>query len=808
MRKLIWWGPILLTAALAAHAAEVFYQNDFETHCDVVYWASAAQVQVDGIGLSTEDPAAGQHCAKIAFHVLKGGGWCYFKIPLDVKIDPAKTYVVDAMVKVQTTGSGRVSFGHSYYNMPPGQPEVQGNTPSAGACNEPGKWCHLVSKDVGAAFRESAEMAGWTADCLGRFDALYVHTEGNQEGDQVTVWLDDVKFREATAEDQARLEKEKRPFEYTPPAYPAVENASPWGCCGSLEGYAGRLGVPLEVEAAVVARQWAQFGYDMSVRPGGMVMAPGDAKAEDYLGQFLDLNARYGLRVMPSTYLTNYYNRKVPRDQCEAAITRVVTRFRNHPALLAWWMIDEPMPNVDDCENQWLWGKQRFEALDKQHPALGAFCIPEAVAMYSQYTQVSLIDCYPLVGGRGRPLGEAATVARWCELSWRRGGRRLWAVPQAFGELGGWRLPMRADLRLMCFQYLSRGASGFIPYYYSMEPAWITGYGHNGLVDMYGTPTHLGEEMGALADTLMPLSPLLLPVRWQGEQTAARITCAIGENKKPVLDLSVLTGKPYDLIVVCNLDPTGPRQGTLAVKPSPGRALYDLRTLKPVKPGAGAAVPVDLQPGNAAIFLRGTAQSFAAAQATMLSRRVQFSQRQLAGLTREAAANGVAPGWGAAMTRAAALAKQGKYGEALTLGRQTRASLEMALRAVPGRQSCQERYDRARQALSRSSRALEVWVLDRWPETERSGKMNQMRAAEPNLGACIDTLIELARCEHLLSYALLTGKAPAHEAAYADLEALAAQVEGGVNEFVAKQSALVVDQEQLKRLAAAVADLK
>jgi hypothetical protein len=83
-----------------------------------------------------------------------------------------------------------------------------------------------------------------------------------------------------------------------------------------------------------------------------------------------------------------------------------------------------------------------------------------------------------------------------------------------------------------------------------------------------------------------------------------------------------------------------------------------------------------------------------------------------------------------------------------------------------------------------------------------------MRTEEPNLGAYIDAFKELARCEHLLDYALITGKAPAHAAAYADLAALAAQVEDGVTGFVARQSALTLDQEQLKRLTTAMADLK
>ena len=41
MRRLIWIVAIIL-AAVSAQAAEVYYQNDFESKCDVLYWAAAA----------------------------------------------------------------------------------------------------------------------------------------------------------------------------------------------------------------------------------------------------------------------------------------------------------------------------------------------------------------------------------------------------------------------------------------------------------------------------------------------------------------------------------------------------------------------------------------------------------------------------------------------------------------------------------------------------------------------------------------------------------------------------------------------
>lgn len=803
----------LLCFGIAACADPVCYQNDLEQSCDAVYWASACSVEVDGISLTDESPYAGQRCAKISYHVTDGSGWCYFRIPIEVKVDPAKAYVVEAAVRFETAGGTRVGFGHSWYHMPPGQPEVQGNWASAGMCSEPGKWCLLRSADVAESYRSMALSAGWPEDCPGRFEAVYVHTDGNSAGDKVTIWLDSVQFREANDEDRARWEREKHPFDYVPPPYPGVEDATPWGCCGSLAGYAGRLNIPLEVEAALVARRWAELGFDTSLVAGGMVRAPGSAEDEDHLGGFLDLNHRYGLRLLPSAYLTGYYDRKVPREECEAAITRVVTRFRDHPALLAWWMIDEPMPDIDEIGNQWIWGKQRFEALDAKHPALGAFCSADAVSAYSQYTQVSLIDCYPLTQVGGKPQGDPLAAARWCELSWRRGARRIWAVQQAFGELGGWRLPTRSELRLMSYLYLSRGTSGFIPYYYSMEPAWMTGSGHNGLTDLFGAPTHLGAEIKDLADTVVPLCPLLLPVRWQddaiGAAPRARVECEQDQRGRPVLDVSFLSGRPgpdgYGLVVVCNLDVDGARSGKLSVAQEEGRSLHDLRRLRPAEVQTDGSVPLTLGPGEAAVFMSASPQAFARAKETVLARRLELRQRQLAGLTREAEANGLSPdGWRDALVQVQALAERSDYARAIALTTHTHRELQSALRQIPGRQACQAQYESATAALSRASRVLEVWTLARWPEPERAGKVAAMREDEPSLGSCIDGLTELARCQHLLGYALLTGGGPRRASAYADLAALAVQAEEGVRRFITDNTPLALDAARLSRLKAAV----
>lgn len=745
------WTLALLGCSLAR--SEVYYQNNFEEACPLVFWASSAKVKVHEIGLATYDPYEGKRCAKISFEVLSGQGWCYFKIPFDLNIENTKTYVLEAAIKYQSTNPAvRVGFGHSWWHMPqPPKKPVQGNGPSAGYTATPGRWALLAGHELAAAFREAATTAGFGPECKCRFDALYVHTEGIKPGDKVTVWVDSVCLRSATEADALRWQKEKRPVEYTPPPYPKVEDTCPWGVCGSLEFHDGLARVPFEIEAAIAAHSWAEFGFDTSLRAGGMVMAPGNPKSEDYLGQFLDIHHKYGIRCLPSTYLTGYYNRHIPKEQCESAIRRVVPRYRNHPALLAWWMIDEPLTPIEDVRDHWVWGKQIFESLDPEHPALGAFCCLPAVKLYSQYTQVALIDCYPLQGTPQKPTGSAITIAKWLEQAWECGARRIWAVPQAFGELPPWRIPTPAELRLMTWLYLSRGSTGFLFYAYTSSPAWVSGHGHSGLVDIFGLTTAMGEEVKRLAQILPALCPVLLRVRWS-PTSEVRVECEMLPDGNPVFDTGFLKGAQYDIVVISNLDTAAPRRGRVIVPSRQGNSIYDLRRLEPVAIDAGA-VPLQLDPGDAAVLLLGDQKAFDAAKAVMLERKQAVVKRQAQAASARAAMDSL----------------------------------------------CATRLAKATTALSRASRNLELYVLRTWPSETQADRLKAMRANAVLMGH-VNALKEMLHCQHLLFYALLVQKTRGIESVYQDFEPLAEAVERGVAAFVEQGAPPLLDSAKTKQV--------
>jgi hypothetical protein len=792
-------------------ATRVYYENDFENRCDIVYWDSAVKVVVDEIGLSEESPYKGKRCGKIVFHVTEAsnrGDWAYFKIPIDVPVEPQATYIVEAALKYESSNRDtRVGFGNSWWHMPgEGKAPIQGNSTYAGTASEPGKWFLLQSRDVGEPFRQFGEDLGFGRDCPGKLDALYVGTFGNKPGDKVTVWVDEARMRAVTDADRKRWDWEKHPSDYVAPPYPGVEATCPWGVCGSLEGHAGRLGVPLEIEAAVTARAWARMGFDTALRAGGMVSVPLSKEGEDYLGRFLDVHQAHGVACLPSTYLTGYYNRAVPRDECAEAIKRVVTRYRKHPALLAWWMIDEPDAILPTLKDQWIWGKEQFEALDREHPALGAFCYPEAVEMYSQYTQVALIDCYPLAGTREKPVGDAMSVANWLERAWARGAKRIWAVPQAFGETGPWRLPTPEEVRLMTYLYLARGSTGYLYYFCQPEPAWMCGYGHRGLIDLVGVPTEMGEEVERLAETVAPVCEVLLGVRW-GPGGAVKVACETGPDKRPVMDAALLRGKEYDVAIVTNRDTVKAREGKLWVGAGRGTRLHDLRGLRPAKVGADGAVAVTLEPGDAAILLSADTQAYAKVRDVVLKRRSALLRRATMPMLEEARADGISTQAPEAAVDEAKRAEAAKdYGRAWMAWRKARRSAEAALDGDARRAACERPLERGTRALSRASRALEVWVLA--GPCKAGGDALALMQKDAALTSHVKALTELARCQHLLRYEVMTGRFDGTAGACEDLAALAEQAETGVAGFIGKQAPANIDTERMGHLREHVAGVK
>lgn len=150
-------------------------------------------------------------------------------------------------------------------------------------------------------------------------------------------------------------------------------------------------------------------------------------------------------------------------EQEVAYVTDKVLRFKDHPALLAWYSNDEFEPG-------WLTSlKSRqdlMERLDPQHPTWTVMFQVDVLDRYVGTYDNLGTDPYPVPSGN---LGRATTDTL-AALRPTRGLRPAWQVPQAMdwkwfrGGNATDRYPTRAELRTMSWQMIAAGANGLIYY--------------------------------------------------------------------------------------------------------------------------------------------------------------------------------------------------------------------------------------------------------------------------------------------------------------------------------------------------------
>ncbi len=143
-----------------------------------------------------------------------------------------------------------------------------------------------------------------------------------------------------------------------------------------------------------------------------------------------------------------------------------VSQFRDHPALLAWYLNDELgleyLPRLE-AHQQWL------EELDPHHPTWVVLYQVEQVNQYARTFDVIGTDPYPI------PEYSSRRAAAWTRQTVQgvRGARPVWMVPQVFNwgtyrsdpqEKAGLRPPTLAEMRSMAWQCLVHGAKGLIFY--------------------------------------------------------------------------------------------------------------------------------------------------------------------------------------------------------------------------------------------------------------------------------------------------------------------------------------------------------
>jgi hypothetical protein len=180
---------------------------------------------------------------------------------------------------------------------------------------------------------------------------------------------------------------------------------------------------------------------------------------------FLDRAQANGLKVLLE--MGGLVDSKVHTEAIEAH----VQAFKNHPALLAWYVRDEPSPGQHAVVRE---AAELFQRLDRAHPTYLVSCSPGDFAVQAQFADIFAVDPYPLPGG---PL---AMVAQWADAAWKatRGRRPVWLIPQAFDSTSyerqpperGANPPTPAQERCMVYLSLVHGAKGIVWYTWDDGP--------------------------------------------------------------------------------------------------------------------------------------------------------------------------------------------------------------------------------------------------------------------------------------------------------------------------------------------------
>lgn len=180
---------------------------------------------------------------------------------------------------------------------------------------------------------------------------------------------------------------------------------------------------------------------------------------------YMDRCAQVGVKVQygVNSLIGSGHNGDKGLDKTEeeklALLKSEVLAFKDHPALLSYYINDEPdgqgrPPAILEA------AYQLIHELDPYHPVSIVFMMPQKANDYKNTMDIAMTDPYPIPGPADKVMDDLTqyTTAYQYEKS-------VWLVPQAFGGQEMWnREPTGAEIRLMTYMGLIGGAKG-IQYY-------------------------------------------------------------------------------------------------------------------------------------------------------------------------------------------------------------------------------------------------------------------------------------------------------------------------------------------------------
>jgi hypothetical protein len=188
--------------------------------------------------------------------------------------------------------------------------------------------------------------------------------------------------------------------------------------------------------------------------------------------------------VYEKAYLTKGRRDKLLQKEIEA--------FRDHPALLSWYIADEPA-GQGIPPGELLPVYKMIKELDPYHPVTMVFMHAGMAVEYSDVTDIVMTDPYPVPHGDIREVG--ASTAMLHDVFFPE--KPVWIVPQAFGGNEYWeREPTRQELRAMTYLAIVNNAMG-VQYFIRQGP------------NVFPKSTIAWNECGAMALEVAEITPYL-----------------------------------------------------------------------------------------------------------------------------------------------------------------------------------------------------------------------------------------------------------------------------------------------------------
>jgi hypothetical protein len=160
--------------------------------------------------------------------------------------------------------------------------------------------------------------------------------------------------------------------------------------------------------------------------------------------------------------ITNYENERV-------WVENHIAKFKDHPALLAWYINDELGPEWIDRL------KVRYDLVKRADPDHPAFMVLYQIGRLREYAgtfDIMGTDPYPVAGKEPKPI---SMVADWTARTRKNVfGKAVWEAPQifdwsAYRKFPGvtTRAPTEAEIKNMVWQCVAAGANGVCAYNYN-----------------------------------------------------------------------------------------------------------------------------------------------------------------------------------------------------------------------------------------------------------------------------------------------------------------------------------------------------